>query len=187
MRTIQMTCSRCNATMFLEKNRGFSSLSCPYCGGKLLLVESDRVKIEEIRADTDRFGMALNYRTHRDHLAADVITKNFKGILIAAGVLLALILIAVNSIRTKDNIRVPFSSRDLNNKNYYTARTMLQDAGFSDIELIAQRDLWDGFLHNDQGNNGKVAQITINGDMKFGENDAYHKSSKIRIWYHAYP
>ena len=41
MRTIQMTCSRYNATMFLEKNRGFSSLSCPYCGGILSPISSN--------------------------------------------------------------------------------------------------------------------------------------------------
>ena len=38
MRTIQLTCSRCNATLFLEKERGYSKLSCPYCGGSMKLL-----------------------------------------------------------------------------------------------------------------------------------------------------
>ena len=66
------------------------------------------------------------------------------------------------------------------------AQAILMDAGFSNIEAIAQKDLWDGFLHNDQENVGKVALITINGDERFRENDSFSKESKIRIWYHAY-
>lgn len=69
---------------------------------------------------------------------------------------------------------------------YYDARIMLQDAGFSNIEIIAREDLWNGFLHNDQGNIGKIARVTIDGGERFNENDSYNKTAKIRIWYHAY-
>ena len=33
-----------------------------------LLMESDRVKIAEIEADTERLGMELSYKKHRDHM-----------------------------------------------------------------------------------------------------------------------
>ena len=187
MRTIQLTCSRCSATMFLERDRGFTKLSCPYCGGSMkLLMDSDRVRIAEIRADTDRLGMEYSYRKHRDHLAMEWAMQNGKFILIGIAVLSVLILIMVSSIKNKDNIKVPFSSGDLNGKVYQDARTMFMDAGFSDIEIIARKDLWNGFLHNDQGNVGKVAQVTINGEERFGKNSSYNKDSKIRIWYHSY-
>lgn len=188
MRTIQLKCDRCSGTLFLEKDKGFARLNCPYCGGTMkLLMESDRVRIAEIQADTDRFGLALSYLKHRNRLALDWVTQNSRLVLIGLAALIIIIVMASNSIRNRDRIRMPFSSRDLNNKTYYDARIMLQDAGFSNIEIIAREDLWDGFLHNDQGNIGKVAQVTIDGDERFNENDSYHKAAKIRIWYHDYP
>ena len=188
MRAIQLTCSHCCASMFLEKDRGFAKLSCPYCGGSMtLLMDSDKVRIAEIRADTERLGMAYSYRKHRDHLALEWAMHNSRFLLVCAAVLFVLILMLVSSIRNRDNLRVPFSSNDLSGKVYQDARAMFMDAGFSDIELIARRDLWDGFLHNDQGNVGKVAQVTINGEERFGKNASFNKDSKIRIWYHIYP
>lgn len=188
MRTIQLTCERCHATMFLEKGRGFSKLSCPYCGNNMkLLMESDRVKIAEIEADTERLGMQLSYKKHKDHMDMAQTMQNIKIILICIASVIVIGLIGLSATRNSDKIRVPFSSRDLNGKAYQDVRTMLIDAGFSDIDVIARNDLWDGFLHNDQGNVGKVAQVTINGDERFRENDAYSKDSKIRIWYHSYP
>ena len=188
MNMIPLTCSRCNATLLVEKSRGCTVLACPYCGSTMnALMDSDRVRIAEIRADTDRLGMAYSYKKHRDHLAMDWVMENTRVILIAAAVVLVLILIGVSSFRSRDNVRVPFSARDLNGKAYQDARTMFRDAGFSDIEVIARYDLWDGFLHNDQGNVGKVAQVTINGEERFGKNASYNKGSKVRIWYHCYP
>ena len=70
MKTIQLTCSRCNATMMLEKRGNQSSIFCPYCGNSTnLLIESDRVKVAQIKADTERLGMELSFREHRDYLA----------------------------------------------------------------------------------------------------------------------
>ena len=187
MHTIQMKCSRCGGTLFLERNRDFSSLTCPYCRGTMkLFMESDWVKIARIQADTDRFGMTLSYLKHRNRLTLEGITQNARYILYIILAVFVITMIATNSIRSKNSVKVPFSSRDLNNKSYYDVRTMLLDAGFSDIEIIARNDLWDGFLHNDQGNIGKVAQVTINGDEKFRENDSYEKTAKVRIWYHTY-
>ena len=188
MRTIQLTCSRCNATMFLEKNRNFSRLSCPYCGGSTeLIVESDRVKVAEILADTERMSMELSYKKHRDHMSMDQAMQKARVILICIATVIVLCLIGFAVARDSDRIRVPFSSRDLNGKRYQDAQAMLIDAGFTDIVTIPQKDLWDGFLHNDQGNIGKVAQVTINGDERFREHDSFDKDSKIRIWYHTYP
>lgn len=188
MHTIQLTCSRCGATLLLERNHSCTALSCPYCGSDMrLLMDSDRVRIAEIKAKTDRLGMAYSYRKHRDHLTMDWVTENTRAILAAAGVVLLLILLGVSSFRARNNVTVPFSARDLNGKAYQDARAMLQDAGFSDIEVIARYDLWDGLLHNDQGNVGKVAQVTIDGNERFGKNAVFTRDSKIRIWYHCYP
>lgn len=188
MRTIQLTCSRCNATMFLERDRGFTKLSCPYCGGSMkLLMDSDSVRIEEIRADTDRMSMEYSYRKHRDILNMEWAKQYGKAILIGIVVLFFIVMIVSSSIRNKDNIHVPFSSRDLNGKYYSDVQTMFRDAGFSNIEVESRADLWDGFLRNDQGNVGKIAQVTINGEEKFNKNATYSKYAQVRIWYHCYP
>lgn len=188
MQTVQMKCSHCGGTLFLERDKRFTMLSCPYCRSTMkMFTESDRVRIAEIQADTDRFGMALSYMKHRNRLTLEWVTQNARYLLYGIVAVFVIIMIVSNSIRNKDRIKVPFSSNDLNNKTFYDARTMLQDAGFSDIEVIARKDLWDGFLHNDQGNIGKVAQVSIDGDERFRENDSYNKTAKIRIWYHTYP
>ena len=188
MHTVQLACSRCNATMFLERSRGLTKMSCPYCGSSMkLLVDSDSVRIEEIRADTDRLGMAYSYRKHRDNLNFEWAKQYGKAFLIGIGILFFIILIISISVRNKDNIKVPFSSRDLNGKYCRDVQAMFIDAGFTNIRTEAREDLWDGFLRNDQGNIGKVAQVTINGEEQFNKNATYNKESQVRIWYHCYP
>ena len=46
---IDLTCPKCGAP--LEIHKELSELSCPYCGYKKALMESDAVKIERLRAD----------------------------------------------------------------------------------------------------------------------------------------
>ncbi len=47
-RTIQLRCAACGGTLEVEEDSQI--LTCPYCGAKELIVESDDVKIERIRA-----------------------------------------------------------------------------------------------------------------------------------------
>ncbi len=47
--TIDLTCPKCGAP--LEVHKELSELSCPYCGYKKALVESDAVKIERLRTE----------------------------------------------------------------------------------------------------------------------------------------
>ena len=94
MKSIQLTCSRCNATMMLEKHGSYSGISCPYCGSTAeLLIESDKVKIAQIREDTERFGMTLRYREHRDYLAEARSRRRIQIAVISVFALIALILI----------------------------------------------------------------------------------------------
>lgn len=46
---IDLTCPKCGAP--LEIHKELSELSCPYCGYKKALMESDAVKIERLRAE----------------------------------------------------------------------------------------------------------------------------------------
>ena len=49
---ISLKCKRCNGTLTVDE--GKSILACPYCGAKELIIESDAVTIEKIKADTQK-------------------------------------------------------------------------------------------------------------------------------------
>lgn len=50
IKTIQLRCQTCGGMMTVEDNN--SVLSCPYCGSKELIRESDDVVIERIKNET---------------------------------------------------------------------------------------------------------------------------------------
>lgn len=45
---IKLRCEDCDGTMMIDSNR--EVISCPYCGSKKIILDSDEVKIEKIRA-----------------------------------------------------------------------------------------------------------------------------------------
>lgn len=49
-KTVQLRCKDCGGIMNVEENK--TVLSCPYCGSKEFISESDEVKIEKIKNDT---------------------------------------------------------------------------------------------------------------------------------------
>lgn len=51
-KTITLVCSKCSGTMTVDENN--RSLFCPYCGSKELILESDAVATEKIRALTQK-------------------------------------------------------------------------------------------------------------------------------------
>lgn len=96
MKFIQLTCSKCSATMMLEKHGSYSSISCPYCGSNTdLLIESDRVKVAQIREDTERLGMALSYREHQDYLVEAHSLRKIQIAVICVFALIAIILTVI--------------------------------------------------------------------------------------------
>ena len=49
-RTIKLTCKNCNATM--EVNADTQEVTCPYCGSKEKILDSDAVAVEKIKSNT---------------------------------------------------------------------------------------------------------------------------------------
>lgn len=49
MNTYSLRCQDCNGVMAVDKDR--QVISCPYCGSERMIIESDNVKIEQIKAD----------------------------------------------------------------------------------------------------------------------------------------
>ena len=66
-------------------------------------------------------------------------------------------------------------------KNYHFIVDSFRGAGFTQINVVPLNDL--NFLS--KGNNGKVEDVTINGDSDFDEGDVFSKSSIITITYHS--
>ncbi len=96
MKSVQVTCSRCNAPMTLEKHGSYSDVSCPYCGNKsTLLIESDRVKIARTRENTERFSLRLRYREHLDFLTEARARRRIQLVIICVFSLITLILIGI--------------------------------------------------------------------------------------------
>lgn len=52
MRTISLKCKDCNGTLDISEDQEI--IFCPYCGSKNLIIESDEVKIERIKAENKR-------------------------------------------------------------------------------------------------------------------------------------
>lgn len=51
MKTKKLICESCGGTMEVDADK--SIISCPYCGSKELIEESDEVKIAKIKADAE--------------------------------------------------------------------------------------------------------------------------------------
>lgn len=57
---IRLRCEDCNGVMDIDESR--EVISCPYCGSKKIVMESDGVKIERMRNETKR----ERHRAYRD-------------------------------------------------------------------------------------------------------------------------
>lgn len=77
----------------------------------------------------------------------------------------------------------PAKAGDFKNMNYEDAKTRLEEAGFSKIELVALEDLKFGVLDKE----GEVEEVSINGDSTFQKKSIFPKSAKVKISYHSFP
>lgn len=49
---ITLTCKSCGGTMEFDGKNNI--IACPFCGSKEILIESDKVKVEQIKADVEK-------------------------------------------------------------------------------------------------------------------------------------
>jgi transcriptional regulator with XRE-family HTH domain len=93
--------------------------------------------------------------------------------------------VTTESTTSAPTIRLPASGAELDLGNYQDAVTQLEQAGFTDIELIPLGDLKIALLHNE----GDVESISVNGISGFAAGTEYSLDDqpKIIIRYHSYP
>lgn len=67
-KTIKITCEDCGGVMEVDQNK--SVLTCPYCGSKKLITESDEVTIARINkeADSERMSYEKEKREYEEEL-----------------------------------------------------------------------------------------------------------------------
>lgn len=195
MKTIQLSCTKCNGTMTVDNNR--EVFICPYCGSSVLSIESDNVKTTKIKYDTIKEIELGSQKLQREIELGRQKLKKYKAAsedrpfviyMGFTGLMLFVIFLFVYLIPTiKGEIKAPSPSTVYENQNYKSVSQQFQDAGFEDVETIPLGDLSNGFLRNREGDVGKIKEISINGITEFDSDNWFPKNAKIRIYYHTFP
>ena len=81
-----------------------------------------------------------------------------------------------------NSISVGLSSSEIVGMNYTSVVQLLENQGFTNIELVEKDDLIIGLLTRENS----VESISINGDDYFGKNDRFMPYDKIIIVYHSF-
>lgn len=95
-KTIKLTCEDCGGEMNIEAGRNV--LTCPYCGSKKLIAESDEVTIARINkeSDAERMRFEKEKREYEEELRVKKDKEDTKFIIIALPIIvLTLVIICV--------------------------------------------------------------------------------------------
>lgn len=84
---------------------------------------------------------------------------------------------------SENEIEVPKSASELKGENFKDVMTLLEIAGFTNLEVEIIDDLITGWLTKD----GEVEKVSINGESDFSANGKYPHDAKIVISYHTFP
>ena len=190
MKTIELTCKKCNGTM--EVNEDEEKIVCPFCGAANWIVDSD-----EVRRDKAKY----KYLKEKEVARAESEVKRdtalykflkFKYIFIAAAVVAAIIflIVIINNARENAHIAPPASASKLIGRQYDDVENLFTDAGFLNIATEAVPD-----QNNAKQDNGKVISVSIGGKDKFvvdegfifHHTDTFDKNDQVRIAYKTIP
>lgn len=89
-------------------------------------------------------------------------------------------------------IKVSTFIYDLIGGNYKDAKESLEGHGFTNVSLVAKRDLKRRlkkklfFRETNDYENGEVEEISINGEIDFDKNDQFLPTAKVTIVYHTF-
>jgi hypothetical protein len=80
-------------------------------------------------------------------------------------------------------IRMPRSAEQFKGENYRDVITLLETAGFRNIETVILNDLVTGWLTKD----GEVERVSVNGETSFYSGSRFPVDAKIVVTYHTFP
>lgn len=96
-KTIKLTCEDCGGEMNIEAGRNV--LTCPYCGSKKLIAESDEVTIARINkeADAERMRFEKEKREYEEELRAKKNIEDTKSTvtLFSVFVIITIVMVAI--------------------------------------------------------------------------------------------
>lgn len=90
------------------------------------------------------------------------------------------IVICYHTYSDKYRLFTPDSAVNLKGQNYLDVVRIMQDAGFSGIEIDKLHDIKIGVLTKE----GEVESVSVNGDTGFSQGAAYPRNAKVVITYH---
>lgn len=174
---VQLKCKSCNGVMEVDPEREI--LNCPYCGSRDLLVESDSVKIEKIKSQTEiskseyKLKMKeLSYKKYKLELILPFI-------ICALMIFLPILFLYIDSI---GKVEIGCDYKSLKNKDYNDVVEILEGYGFTDVDAIAQKDLVTGWINKEN----TVDYVSIDGDDKFEKGEMFDKDAVVKVYYHSF-
>ena len=180
MAVIQLDCPSCGAYLEVDDK----VLFCPYCGEKILIHDEevnynihDEAKIKEaemkekIHRDELEYKERKEKRERKHGYIALVI-----GILFVAGYMGFLFFMD----ESDDNVYLPVSSKEYVGENCNKVINDLESIGFVNISTRELKDIKLGLLVDE----GEVESVSIDGDKKFKEDDAFPPDANVVVEYH---
>lgn len=190
MKIIKVKCPSCGATLENDEKIVY----CAYCGEKLLLDDEakninftyrkfdearmreneskERIRLKELENQEKE-----KEREHKTDVRTLIGCLAF--ILISMG---SLFFMAESEKPKADEIKIFSSAKEYKGDNYEQVVKELKNAGFTDIEVVAQKDLVIGWLSKD----GSIDRISIDGDTDFSDDDIFSKDARVVITYHTF-
>lgn len=198
MKMYQLNCPACGATVESEQER--KTIFCKYCGCQIHIY--DGVKRVEITKNinyhkiyTDEAKIRENERKEKIQIKQLEFEerekkRNDRTVLICIGILFLMSFVCLGigflmeelNKPDEDEVKVPFSAKDLEGENYEEVIWDLENAGFLEIITKEKQDLMTGFLVKD----GSVDKVSINGDSEFDEGDVFSEEAKVVVTYHTF-
>lgn len=191
VKRMQMKCNACNGVMTFDSDQ--SILSCPFCGSKEIVLESDAVAVQKIKSSAQK-EIAVEKLHSKERLSArrdDIqvmkmrykirnnISQHIVGFLWLIVAVVA-VLILIFYMRTL--AKMPLSDDSYINQNWLVVKVQLEDAGYKHIEFVASEK---GDDANQTAENGSVYWVTVNGNPDFSKGKLYSKKSIIRVYYYS--
>lgn len=189
---VNLNCENCNAHLELDLDNMMAY--CPYCGQKLLLnldrienILAERERTKRQQEETARTQMRYEYTERREKRES---ASSLKGLLLVVlfvflslGFLHLMLYQETCEHKSRNDIYITVSAKDIKGENYEDAVRIFKSAGFDNIELIQKDDLIVGIFAKE----GTVDSVTINGHSSFSNGDWFPADAVVKITYHTFP
>ncbi len=195
---IELKCNNCGANIELDLEN--LQAYCPYCGQKLMLEVSSLDQVLKEREKTKQAMVKVlqaKEKTKQKNIEREQLNdrdRNQNRTFIIGMVILFLLFAfafgmlyipdVISSIQHEKNgdLKIPISAKTIidGKYNYLDVKTIFEDEGFTDIELIAIPDIIMGVFKKED----IVTEITVNGDPEFSKGTWVSPYAVIRITYH---